>query len=167
MRLSIPGVLMGLLLANTPVLALGEALPMQVGHTIEHKMDSCMEEGEWASQAMFECAEIAHGDWQEEVERLESRLAGRLGSDTREALETAQHHWEASRDTDFAFITTYYADLQRADPAEDDDAAGEQLWPLAEQLRRNAVLEDRASQLQRYLNGLEELPHRPDQVLEQ
>lgn len=166
MRLSLHGVLAGLLmLPSSVVLAQVEPLIGRAGHPIEHKMDSCMEEEGWAVQAMLECAMVAHADWQDEVERLGSRLAGRLGGDTRETFESAQGHWEVSRDAEFALIAAYYTDLQRADPASGDDV--ESLWPLAEQLRRNVVLEDRAYQLQRYLDGLEEMPRRQEGILGQ
>ncbi|APX94076.1 hypothetical protein BWR19_14670 [Halomonas sp. 1513] len=155
-----------MLLLAAPVagLAQGEAPPTRGSHPIDHKTDSCMEEGEWHTPAMLACASDAYDDWQTEVERLVSRLSGRLGSEAREALALAQQQWELSRDADFAFVAAYYADLQYAEEGYVDDetraAAGDTPWPLAEQLRRNAVLEDRAYQLQRYLDGLEELPGR-------
>lgn len=156
----------GMLLMAAPMagLAQGEAAPIRGSHPIDLKTDSCMEEGEWRPPAMLECAAGAYDDWQAEVERLASRLSGRLGSEAREALDVAQQQWQLSRDADFAFIAAYYADLQHAEEGYADDetlaVAGDTPWPLAEQLRRNAVLEDRVYQLQRYLDGLEELPGR-------
>ncbi|MBD3895629.1 DUF1311 domain-containing protein [Halomonas sp. ML-15] len=144
-------------------LAQAEPPPTRGSHPIDHKTDSCMEEGDWQTPAMQACASDAYDDWQDEVERLASRLSGRLGSEARQALDAAQQQWELSRDADFAFIAAYYADLQHAEEGYIDDEAwaeGDTPWPLAEQLRRNAVLEDRAYQLQRYLDGLEELPGR-------
>lgn len=120
-------------------------------HPIEHKVDSCMEEGDWTTQAIQECTEQAHDDWEEEIERLTMTLERVLGSEAREALENAQLAWEESRDADYAFIAAYHAELQRAELGDDS------LAPLAEQLHRNNVLQDRALQLQRYLEGLEEL----------
>ncbi|SDL29793.1 Protein of unknown function [Franzmannia pantelleriensis] len=156
----------GILLLAAPMtgLAQGEAPPTRGSHPIDLKADSCMEEGEWHTPAMLDCAADAYDDWQAEVERLASRLSGRLGGEARDALALAQQQWALARDADFAFIAAYYADLQHAEEGYADDETREMIgdtpWPLAEQLRRNAVLEDRAYQLQRYLDGLEELPGR-------
>ncbi|EPC01062.1 hypothetical protein L861_10845 [Litchfieldella anticariensis FP35 = DSM 16096] len=129
-----------------------EAAPEpEASHPIEHKTDSCMEEGDWTTQAMHECAAQAHDDWEEEIQRLTMMLERVLGSEAREALSDAQEAWRSSRDADFAFISAYYAQLYRA------ELSGGTLGPLAEQLFRNAVLQDRANQLQRYLDALEEL----------
>lgn len=127
-----------------------EALP-PVSHPIELKADSCMEEGNWTTQAMRECAAQAHEDWEAEVERVKTTLERALGSEAREALAAAQETWQVSRDADYDFIAAYYAELSRA------ELGSGTLWPLAEQLHRNAVLQDRAHQLQRYLDALEEL----------
>lgn len=162
-RYRVTGVALGLsLVLASSVVQSEETDPVPTSsHLIEHKTDSCMEEGGWSGAAMRECAVLAYDDWQAEIERLETRLARRLGSDAREALEHAQRQWEQGRDADLAFVAAYYSDLRRAGPPPDDaeaeDDAQGSLWPLAEQLRRNAVLEDRARQLQRYLDGLEEL----------
>lgn len=129
-----------------------EPSPMPpASHPIEHKSDSCMEEGDWTTQAIQACTEQAEEDWEEEIERLTQTLERVLGGEAREALKTAQATWEESRDADYDFITAYHAELQRAELSEDA------LAPLAEQLHRNNVLQDRALQLQRYLEGLEEL----------
>nr|WP_163502323.1 lysozyme inhibitor LprI family protein [Halomonas socia] len=153
-----------LLAAPLAVVAEDESPPTRGSHPIDHKTDSCMEEGEWRTPAMLACAADAYDDWQAEVERLASRLSGRLGNEARDALELAQQQWALGRDADFAFIAAYYADLKHAEEGYADDEAradaGDTPWSLAEQLRRNAVLEDRAYQLQRYLDGLEELPGR-------
>ena len=159
-----PAVAVLLLAAPLAAVAEEEPPPARGSHPIDHQTDSCMEEGEWRTPAMLACAADAYDDWQAEVERLASRLSGRLGSEARDALELAQQQWALSRDADFAFIAAYYADLKHAEEGYVDEAsradAGDTPWPLAEQLRRNAVLEDRAHQLQRYLDGLEELPGR-------
>lgn len=146
-----------------PLLALaGVLLPGAVmgteppaGHPIEYRRDSCMEDGDWTAQAMRDCAWTAHEEWQAEVERLHDRLASVLGADARDALELSRQRWEASRDADYAFIAAYHADLERAELGEGE------LVPLAEQLGRNAVLESRVRQLQRYLDGLASLPEPP------
>ncbi|MFC3286201.1 lysozyme inhibitor LprI family protein [Litchfieldella rifensis] len=120
-------------------------------HPIELKADSCMEEGNWTTQAMRECAAQAHKDWEDEIERLTTTLERVLGSEAREALVAAQEAWQVSRDADYDFIAAYYAELSQA------ELGSGTLWPLAEQMHRNAVLQDRANQLQRYLDALEEL----------
>ncbi|GGY04665.1 hypothetical protein GCM10007160_35400 [Litchfieldella qijiaojingensis] len=128
----------------------------EASHPIEYQADSCMEEGGWTTQAMRECAAQAHDDWEAEIQRLTTMLKRVLGSEAREALAVSQEAWEASRDADFAFIAAYHVELYRA------ELGSGSLGPLGEQLHRNAVLKDRALQLQRYLDGLEELEAPPE-----
>lgn len=140
------------------VMAQANETPVTVTtHPIELETDSCMESGNWTTQAMRDCASEAQSAWNEEIERLASVLERVLGGEAVEALEQAQAAWRTSRDADFELIGAYHAELYRA------ELGGGTLGPLSEQLHRNAVLRDRALQLQRYLDALEEL-NPPEEV---
>ncbi|WP_161598962.1 lysozyme inhibitor LprI family protein [Aidingimonas lacisalsi] len=124
---------------------------ISVTHPIEHRLDLCMEEGDWTTRSMRECTHAAYEEWQAEVEELKNRLSRALGSEAREALDASQRAWEKSRDAEFRFISAYHEEFRQAELGQGT------LIPVAEQLRRNAVLRDRVQQLQRYLDGLEDI----------
>ncbi|MBB3329413.1 hypothetical protein BDK63_000253 [Halomonas campaniensis] len=140
------------LLACLPLESLtAQPLPSPGGHPIEYALDDCMEQGEWQPSVMRECAATAESRWQDEVAQLTARLAQVLGREAREALEASDDAWQRALDADLALIDAYHAQLVEAelgDPA---------LLPLARQLHRNAVLEERALRLRRFLDGLEAL----------
>ncbi|WP_373183496.1 hypothetical protein [Halomonas campaniensis] len=146
------------LLAALPLGSLtAQPLPSSGGHPIDYAFDECMEQAEWQPSAMHECATAAESRWQEEVAQLTARLDRVLGREAREALETSDAAWQRALDADLALIDAYHAqlvDAELGDPA---------LLPLSRQLHRNAVLEERALRLRRFLDGLEVLEV-PDEV---
>jgi hypothetical protein len=129
-------------------------------HGIPLEMEACMAEAESHVAASLACAEHAETAWRDAVERLSARLASTLGRDSRDALETADEAWQASRDAELAFIDAYHTQLEEAelgDPA---------LLPLARQWQRNAVFEARVAHLERFLEGLESIPEAvPEEAL--
>ncbi|MCH4562490.1 lysozyme inhibitor LprI family protein [Halomonas sp. EGI 63088] len=142
--------LLALCLLAVPALAERvKAPPAPASHPIAHRIDGCMEEGDWLPESMLACAEAAEPQWQDEVERLTARLASVLGGEAREALEASDLAWQASRDADLAFIEAYHAQFEEAELGDPE------LIPLARQLHRNAVFEVRVDRLQRLLDGLE------------
>lgn len=137
----------------------GVVLPLQAwgqagsaSHPIALQLDSCMAEYQSHSQDMLECAREAEVAWEEEVVRLTERLSSVLGEEAREALESADLAWQASRNADLAFIDAYHDQLKEAELGDPE------LVLLSRQMHRNAGLEIRVSRLENFLAGLEDIP---------
>ena len=111
-----------------------------------------MGESQANSEGMLGCAREAEAAWEDEVVRLTERLSSVLGEQAREALESADLAWQASRDADLAFIDAYHDQLEEAELGDSE------LVLLSRQMHRNAGLEIRVSRLENFLAGLEDIP---------
>ena len=144
-------ILLGILiLVSEPLLAQHD--PSAPVESLQHELHACLMEAGEAPSAMLTCAEMAEEGWQEQIARLDGRLARALGKEAREALSLSNEAWRASRDTNQRLLKRYYTQLEEAELGAPDRLQ------LAQQLQRNALLEARVNLLLRLLEGLGSLP---------
>lgn len=148
--------LLPVLLPLMPLHAQPLSLPLSGGgQVIAHELDACLADAQWQPEPALGCARAAETRWKEEVERLGARLGKVLGGEARLALEASEVAWEQTREADLGLVEAYHGQLAEAELGDPD------LLPLSHQLHRNAVWEQRARYLQRFLDGLEERPPEP------
>ena len=84
-----------------------DAVAEETVHPIDLKLGKCLEENNYTA-GMSQCFVESYNDWDKELNIIYRKLAGKLESEERKRLLSAQLEWLKYRDLEFKLIDSLY-----------------------------------------------------------